>query len=614
MPLLNELDNFAAAGNESLSNQIKFVQQDVDSWLSDVSSSLTSPDYVRASAEASEMMRNQILAPMGATIRTATQIGVYDIAWGPTLDVLSKSYDLLKDAYEWIGGQLKSFIQGVIEDLMEIISPALDAVFQTLSVVSSTLKCIPWIGSLVSGMIDGFRTWKGLLAKLAGGDPGKGSCQPFNWNGPKFAGADVQNAKQWFSRIGGDVTELFLPPEIGSYELRKMNIQNPKGDYYESEQEAGMHGYAPGVGPISCFSSYLPYLGPEPTSGSPQDVIDRYDMASGWFLRNGQTIKPWVPNRDHPDPSGKKRWNAYPLFQAPNGGGGIYQKVPIDPYRKTTAICLYAFQQCTGTGPQALMVDWGSVADEWMDYTLNFPPGESRSPLPNCEGTVYNNSRIPAFNRYFGALGNTIYMYESRSLIMRSGLSFYSGEGIIPDERNEFFEWMTNKINTDKWAPEIAETGYTIPDPLSVVGTLNPWEAPLSIYSGIWYVKYVCDTLKRRQVRLASTDASAYVKSDVLAGMASKRLRDAIEESRARILAGGGVGIDMDMAYAADPAFANAVKSRKGKALMGQATAVPPDLPSINIYSPQDWSPSPSPQPGRDKSMPSRHGCILDQM
>ncbi len=602
MPILSELDNFSAAGGTEVANRIRFVKDDVDKWLGDVTSSLAGSDFIRASAAATDVMRMQVLGPMGATLRTAEAIGVTEHGWGPTIEVLAQSYSLLKDAYEWVGEQVAAFIQGVVQDLMEIISPALEAVLHSLAVAAGAMKAIPWVGGLIAGMIDGFRFWKGLLARVAGGDPGKGSCAPFDWNGQSFAAADSLNATSWFSKIGGDVSELFMPPELSGFEYRKMNILNPKGTHYESSQQAGMHGYAPGIGTVAAFSTDLPYVGPRPSEGASKDVVDRWKVVYPWFNMNGQTIKPWVPFREHPG-GPKKRWNAYPVFQAPNGGMGQYVQVPIDPYPKTTGICRYAFQETTGTGPQALMVDWGSISQEWLDFTVgdNY---EGRTPLPDCEGFRYGG-RISAFSKFPGdMLGQSIFMYDKEALIMKSALSFFSGEGIIPDPSGDFFTWMRGVLASKRWEVEVGETSRFIENPVEGFAQYNGWETPNSMHSAFWYVKYVCDYLAQRQTRLAASDASAYVKSDALASMRSRDLRMAIEDSRQRILAGGGAGIDMGMAYAADPAFAEEIKARKGKALWEAAQPMPPDLDSPKIYPPEGWVPPGSePSQGRKSSL-----------
>jgi hypothetical protein len=599
MPILSVLDNFATAGSSEAANRIAIVQGRFEYWLTDTSYSQAGEGLVYAAVHAKEVMRGQVLAPIGATLKTATAIGVYDKAWSSSIELLTRSYDFLESTADWVQEQVSSFIKGLIGDLMDVLSPALKAVFDSLGAVSSALRGIPMVGALISGAVESFRAWRGILKSIAKGKKGKGSCPVFDWGAEEFVAADALNASDRYGRIGSDVTSLFMPPEMSSYEVRTMNIANPNGSHYESSQSSGMHGYAPGVGAVAAFSTRLPYLGMEPGSDQ-QDALTRYNLVKSWF-QNGRTIKPWVPYRQHPN-SPKTRWNAEPLFRSPYAGGAEYCAVPIDPFPKTTGMCSYAYQQCTGTGPQALMADWNQIDSEWLKYTVKTNYGtEPRQSLPDCEGYIFSG-RLGSFSTNFdnmAASQRSIFMYEREALIMKSALSFYSGEGIIPDPKNMFFEWMKNIVSSSRWKSEVEATS-SFGDPLVRPDRYGGWEAPLSTHSLYWYVKYVCESLRSRQLALASTDAAAYVSFGQLG--TNKVLRAKVADSRQRILAGGGMGIDMAMAFNADEVFAKEIESRKGKTIWESARAEPPELPFPEIRPPTDWSPSPQPGSGKSSS------------
>jgi len=128
---------------------------------------------------------------------------------------------------------------------------------------------------------------------------------------------------------------------------------------------------------------------------------------------------------------------------------------------------------------------------------------------------------------------------------------------------------------------------------------------PDRVVSGATVIAYACHRLRLRQLQIAATTAAAYVPAGVLESMGPGFLRARIETTRAQILETGARGVDLQIAAAADPVYAQACAAArvqwKKTALMTGTPAPKPDTApgaSAALAGVQDFSPGPSNRTG----------------
>jgi len=533
-----------------------------DGWISDTTGMLeTLPESV-ASAE---MLKQAVYGPLGAALNTAREVGAYSDVMSSIISLFDNCRSVVDNAISSVESFLRDAAAGLISSFSEIFGNTWAAISSAIDSLSSVSEAIPMVGSIIRTAISSFRIWGKLLRRIARGKEGRGSCESWNW-AVEFAAEDSAIAKSYAESIGFNCTNLFLPPSNDApAEVRRMNIANPKGNHYESWQSRTSFSYMPGLGARSCFSSGIPYIGQEPDG--PGLARDRWESIMS--MSASGIRRPWLPFDASLYPKKPARAVYRPGRHLQTTGS-----IPVNPFPKSTAICEGAFALCTGNYPQALMVDWDAVWSRWENFAFGGGYAEKTSDL-SCEGFRAKGGLPWSYGGIRG-YGDGLLVYEDSVVVGASLWNLVTGSAVTSS--SDFTDWF---LGFESSNPDIMRDSY---GSLPFYG--EPWNRPLRTNSQVWYIKYVCERLKQRQVALSQTDAAAYAKLPHVPSY----LQKSIGGGRGKILSRGGVGIDLAMATAADPVFANAVRS-KVKTTFVNPNVAPISIGGPNIYPPKDWQP-----------------------
>lgn len=339
-------------------------------------------------------------------------------------------------------------------------------------------------------------------------------------------------------------------------------------------------------------------------------------------------------------------------YHAPGGAFSTSMWVPVDnlPFPLTASLKDQVFEQSKGNGPVALATNWESVAYAWEQYFADRFAGGSGKIDPTLAGTIHEGCRGhgEGWSPYLNGSGRhspvapcfSVFVYPHKTLVFTSYSGFFTGDGRIEDPDNDFHNWLQERMASKDAA--LAEgkgslTGlWTVLGPTQACGvgwddcdpgnaqwevekhpgwagrltnnscqTFGYWEVPQYVVSQYWYIRYVCERLTQHQVNLARTDAAAYIPESIFMKFPNQpysiplAMRSAAMESRARMLAGGGRGMDLDMARAADPEFADEIIARRAKSFL---SPVPPSPPTAITPSKVGMRVPPAPEPRQGMS------------
>lgn len=537
---------------------VKDLRHDLEMWMERL------PDTAeQVNADLSAQARAQVQqighGPLAVVVEIAERVGFEAPqmeaavkAMAGMVRLVGKSLAAFKDA---AGELLKDAAREIIKVLGEAVRDLLDS----LADLSKLCAAIPVAGWIVAAVIQLVRA-AGAVGRLFQSffdKPKQSHCKFLDirhWAGP----ADRNAAQDLLALTdlrfnSGDLTAAFLPPtEPG---LRSI------------EMDAGGHTYIapPCFAPLlgSALSAWAPYW---LTTDAPDTPAKRDSWRAAWFRASylgepGPWLRgPWLAGRDgRCEPSVRGDLERMTSTQI-NYALGYGAMQPISAYPKTDAVAGTLFSQACGVGPFALSVDWHQVGSAWTNAFVSPDPSVGWRYKSGSAGTV---GGCPAHwaGLHFDPLENATFIYEPKNgdpvalpFSTSAGPKTGIGQLSLPPDFLDFLFTKSPGLPVRHWPDGFLPKIYTCAQPDATA-------------HGVHTIRYACARLAERQKELARTDAAAYVPELVLQASPHRHILD---DTRARILAGGARGIDIDMARSTGgDAWAAAVQLAKKTAFWG---------------------------------------------
>lgn len=547
---------------------------------------------------AQQAIASSVAGPCALLGTLAQTAGVYDDAIAAVRSVTARAYALFSDAsnaLQLAAAAVKSKLAAQARAAILSVSSALQDLIGDVQGLANLAKAVPVAGQIVQTAIAVVKlaasTIRGLFSFARAEVQ---NCPPVNI-AKTFGDLDSQQALALLGMIGdpalagdpggriSDLTAVFSAPD----NFRTLEIERLK---YTGDSFFAPFAYAPLFGAIPSYISKPFGLGSREDAKT-EDARAAWDSLR-WQLGGYNAPCPWLFHAD------KSKRNPNSRMTAPIGAAPAqFSAVPVNPFPKSTSIAQAIWAQVTSNGPAALCVDWSKVKTSWESAYLNLGTG-SNPTLDQCQTRVGYPSQT---------LRGTVYAYGTRDNL-KAARAFRDDPTYATGQLNlgaDFLNYVralpiiedSSFRGDDYWRGDALALGYRAPG--------------IGVYAPQFYgrfpivINYACDRLRLRQLQIAATTAAAYVPAGVLESMGPGFLRARLETTRAQILETGARGVDLQIAAAADPVYAQACAAArvqwKKTALMTGTPAPKPDTApgaSAALAGVQDFSPGPSDKTG----------------
>jgi len=466
----------------------------------------------------------------------AERIGFPNEQIEPVIGALGSMVKVLKTSLSAFKTAAKAFLADQVADLIKMLSEAVVDLLDSLADLSKICAAIPVAGWIVAAAVQVIkaaaavgRLWRSWFDK-----PKRKYCEFLDlvhWAGP----ADRNAANDLLALTdlrfhSGDITRAFLPPpEPGMREI----------DMYGGSRSA-ISGFcfAPVIGSDLCAQAPV-WLSKTP----PENAGERAAWKAAWFraayFRDpGPWLRgPWLSGRaSRCEPSRRGNIGSMTETQLTRAERSVQ---PLSVYPKATVIAGSLFSQASGVGPLSLCVDWHAIGSAWANAFITDDPAHGWLAKYGSAGTVGGCDAQWAWGSIHDPLANATFIYDhgpDRTVLpfsTRFGPPTGIGPVALRPDFVDFLETKTPGLPVRMWPNLFAP------------GIYGKCAAPNGTAHGIHTIRYACLKLAARQQAIARTDAAAYVPSQLLK---TSPIRHILEDTRARILAGGAQGVDLDMA------------------------------------------------------------------
>lgn len=508
------------------------LRGDLDQWierLPDTAEQIAGDLGARARGD----LQNLANGPIAVLAAISERVGFVAPELAPVVRAMSATVRVLSQSLQVFKTAARAFLKDSAGDLVAFLGDAARDLLKNLSEVSKIAAAIPVVGWIVAVGVQVIRAagavgrlWRSWLDK-----PATPKCDRLDlphWAGP----ADRNAAADLLSLIdlrfnSGDLTAAFMPPI--SPGLR--SIKHAGGIYSRISSFC----FAPLLG--SDLAAWGPaYLSQTP----PDDAAERDAWRSAWFRASslgdpGPWLRgPWLsqrPSRCEPSTRGNL------AKMSKDQKRSAMRAVPtIAGYPKATAIAGGLFSQASGVGPFSLCVDWALVASAWSNAFASNDPAYGWNARSGNAGTIGGcSAEYRGFE--FDPLANATFIYDKGP--ERTVIAFSTSQGPRTGDGRiampaDFADFLETKM-----------PALPVRFPAAFEPAIYSCAQPSGVAHGVHSIRYACMKLAQRQRRIARTDAAAYVPAQVLK---TSPLRDILNDTRSRILAGGARNIDLDMA------------------------------------------------------------------
>lgn len=517
------------------------LRSDLDAWITDLP--LTPEEISQRglwlmSRQTVQDFANGPISVLGAM---SQEVGFLPEEMAPVVSAMRGTVRVLRQALSAFKEAAKVLIADIAKDLANALGKAAQDLLDSLSKVAMASAAIPvagWIVAIVIALIkaaaSAHRYFWAFLDQ-----PKQEKCSYVDLR--TISGAADRDTARALLRLldlqfsSGDITSAFLPPSRPGILRQETDF----GLLYLSG-----FGYAPLIG--SDFAAWAPLILQEK---APKNEQERAAWRAAWYRAAGAGDPgpwlrgPWLEDRVGAggivDPCGPSRRGGAPSkMSAWQRNTAIRDPFPTSAFPKSTTIAGSLFSLASGTGPLSLAVDWHGVASAWT-HAFDAAAGSWRAAWGD-PGTIGGcEASMAGLN--FDPLHRATFIYDGKKT--RTALAFTTqagpktGDGLIQMPR-DFVDFLATK---------------TPANPVEMWGAAPPsgmrnWYGcayPNGAAHGIHTIRYACQKLAIRQQKIARTDAAAYMPEKLIK---SSPLRPIVEDTRARILAGGASGIDLDMA------------------------------------------------------------------
>ncbi|MHA1529869.1 MAG: hypothetical protein ACTSVG_12670 [Alphaproteobacteria bacterium] len=469
----------------------------------------------------------------------AERIGFPNEQIEPVISALGSMVKVLRTSLSAFKAAAKAFLADQVADLIKMLSEAVVDLLESLADLSKLCAAIPVAGWIVAACIQMVKACAavGRLFQSWFDKPKRPFCEFLDlahWAGPADRNAASDLLALTDLRFNsGDITRAFLPP--------------PERGMREIEMYGGIHSrisgfcFAPVIGSDLCAQAPVWLSETPPENGAERGAWKAAWFRAAYFRDPGPWLRgPWLSGRESRcEPT--RRGNIASMTKAQQTRAERSVQ-PLSVYPKATAIAGSLFSQASGVGPLSLCVDWHAIGSAWANAFITDDPARGWLAKSGSAGTV-GGCKAQWVGRYTGSdpdpLAHATFIYDhgpDRTVLpfsTRFGPPTGIGPVALPPDFVDFLETKMPGLPV-----QMFPDGYR-------AGIYGDCAAPNGTAHGIHTIRYACLKLAERQQTIARTDAAAYVPAQVLK---TSPIRHILEDTRARILAGGARGVDLDMA------------------------------------------------------------------